>query len=202
MRALIYDAAILPLTSKWYRRVLEHLPAGASMLDVGIGTGSALISNEAIVKAKDLDIVGVDIDADYVKRCQAHIWKHGLEANLRVYLQSVYDHDGGPYDAIYFSASFMLLPDPAAALHHVQSLLKPGGLIYFTQTFEERPSPIMEQIKPILGQLTTIEFGRVTYESEFREVAAQGGLELVSMDTIGRSGQRTYRLAVGRPASA
>ncbi|MFT4624923.1 MAG: ubiquinone/menaquinone biosynthesis C-methylase UbiE, partial [Myxococcota bacterium] len=124
VRALIYDTAILPLTSKWYRRVLDFVPPGASMLDVGIGTGSALMRNARVVKAKRLDVVGVDIDADYVKRCQKHIWKEGLGRHVRVFLQSVYDHDGGPYDAVYFSASFMLLPDPAAALHHVSTLLR------------------------------------------------------------------------------
>ncbi|MFT5453703.1 MAG: SAM-dependent methyltransferase [Myxococcota bacterium] len=202
VRALIYDTAILPLTSKWYRRVLDFVPPGASMLDVGIGTGSALMRNARVVKAKRLDVVGVDIDADYVKRCQKHIWKEGLGRHVRVFLQSVYDHDGGPYDAVYFSASFMLLPDPAAALHHVSTLLRPGGSIYFTQTFEERRSPVMEQIKPILGQLTTIEFGRVTYEADFRSIVEAGGVDLLEMEEIGRSGRRTYRLAVGRPRTA
>jgi SAM-dependent methyltransferase len=202
VRALIYDAAILPLTTKWYRQVLDRLPDGAAVLDVGIGTGSALMRNGRVVKAKQLDVVGVDIDGDYVRHCQKSIWKEGLGRHVRVYLQSVYDHDGGPYDAVYFSASFMLLPDPAAALHHITSLLKPDGLIYFTQTFEERRSPVMEQLKPILGQLTTIEFGRVTYEADFREVIEAGNIELIHMEELGRSRSRSYRLAVGRPRTA
>ena len=43
-------------------------------------------------------------------------------------LQSVYDHRGGPYDAIYFSGSFMLLPDRTACLKHLLPQLKPEGL--------------------------------------------------------------------------
>lgn len=38
---------------------------------------------------------------------------------------------------MYFSGSFSLMPDPAAALRVAQGLLKPGGLIYITQTFQK-----------------------------------------------------------------
>ncbi len=41
--------------------------------------------------------------------------RRARRASNRV-LESVYDHAGGPYDAAYFSASLMLLPDPAAAV--------------------------------------------------------------------------------------
>ncbi len=197
MRAWIYDKAILGLTAGWYRKVLDRLPTEASILDVGIGTGSALFKNAAMLREKSLDVVGVDIDEDYVKRCQRGIWRDDLTRHVRVYLQSVYDHDGGPYDAVYFSASFMLLPDPQAALRHVGTLLKPGGQVYFTQTFEEQRSRLMETVKPLLGQLTTIEFGQVTYESDFLKTVSEGGLEITDLETIGSSGKRTYRLAIG-----
>ncbi len=37
IRSLIYDTAILRLTSRWYAEVLTRLPEGAAPLDVGIG---------------------------------------------------------------------------------------------------------------------------------------------------------------------
>jgi len=45
--------------------------------------------------------------------------------------QSIYDFKGenGPYDCIYFSGSLMIMPDPVAALVHVQSLLRPRGIV-------------------------------------------------------------------------
>ena len=46
---LIYDVIIVNMTARWYAAVLAqlgaHLPAGARVLDVGIGTGSALAAN-------------------------------------------------------------------------------------------------------------------------------------------------------------
>jgi tRNA A58 N-methylase Trm61 len=202
LRGLIYDAAILRLTRRWYAEVLGRLSPGARLLDVGIGTGSALAVNAETVHERDLHVVGVDIDADYVSRCQRKMDDAGLTDRVEVLLQSIYDHHGGPYDAVYFSASFMLMPDPPAVLQHVITQLGPTGRIFFTQTFQDRPSKLMEKAKPLLGKLTTIEFGRVTYEDDFRETVRSGGLELVELTTMARSGPRSYRLAIGVPAEA
>lgn len=201
MRGLIYDAAILPLTTRWYAEVLDRLPRGARLLDVGIGTGGALAKNADRVQAKDLKVVGVDIDDDYVKRSRKNLAKAGLDDRVEVVLQSIYDHRGGPYDAAYFSASFMLMPDPPAVLRHVVGLLKPEGRVYFTQTFQDRPSALLEKAKPLLKAVTTIEFGKVTYEDDFRDTVEAGGLRLEDLVTMERSGSRSYRLAVGVPAA-
>jgi tRNA A58 N-methylase Trm61 len=202
VRGWIYDAAILPLTTRWYAEVLSRIPAGSTLLDVGIGTGGALAKNAELLRSKELRVVGVDIDEDYVKRSQAHMRKAGVEDRVEVRLESIYDHHGGPYDAAYFSASFMLMPDPPAVLRHVTTLLSPTGKVYFTQTFHERKSPLLEKAKPLLGKVTTIEFGRVTYEDEFRKTVEEGGLELSELVTMDRKGSRSYRLATGVPRRA
>lgn len=199
MRGWIYDAAILPLTTKWYAEVLSRIPNGARLLDVGIGTGGALARNAHTIRGKELHVVGVDIDEDYVKRSQAHMRKAGVEDLVDVRLESIYEHHGGPYDAAYFSASFMLMPDPPAVLRHVSTLLAPSGRVYFTQTFQDRKSMVMERAKPLLGRVTTIEFGRVTYEDDFRRTVEEGGLDLAEFVTMDRKGSRSYRLAVGVP---
>jgi SAM-dependent methyltransferase len=198
LRAWVYDRALLGLTTGWYGAVLGRLPAGARLLDVGIGTGGALARNAATVRSKDLHVTGLDIDADYHARCVAEIARAGLTAQVTPLLESVYDHRGGPYDAAYFSASLMLLPDPAAALRHVTGLLVPGGTLFATQTFHHRRSALRERAKPLLRHLTTIEFGRITYEEDFRRVVADAGLHLTELVTIGRTRTSSYRLAVVR----
>lgn len=204
MRALIYDAAILTLTGRWYAEVLDRLAPGTRLLDVGIGTGGALAANAETVVAKDIRVTGVDIDADYVTRARRVLAKKGLRDRVDVRLESIYDHRGGPYDAVYFSASFMLIPDPAACLRHVSDLLGPDGRIFFTQTFQDRPSKLIERAKPLLKTVTTIEFGQVTYEDDFLRTVEEGGLEIVALETMSRSidRARSYRIAVGRPREA
>jgi ubiquinone/menaquinone biosynthesis C-methylase UbiE len=187
------------LTSKWYRAVLERLPEGARLLDVGIGTGGALIKNKELVLAKKIQIVGVDIDRDYVKKCRGAVRQNALEDQVNVKLVSVYDFKQSGFDAAYFSASFMLMPDPEKALSHVCSLLSAGGLVYFTQTIEESRSPLVEKTKPLLKKLTTIDFGQVTYEEDFLNTVSEAGLEVVENTRLGGTKARSAKLFVGQP---
>ena len=199
MRAWIYDRAIRPLTGQWYAEVLGRLPRNAHVLDVGIGTAGALLENGDLLRGKGLRVTGVDIDPDYVRRAQKSVWKQGLAERVDVRLQSVYDHQGGPYDAVYFSASFMLMPDPAAALAHVNGLLTDGGHVYFTQTFQEKRSSFTERAKPLLKKITTVDFGRVTYEQDFLNVLEAARMDVLELTTMQRQGPRSFRLAVTRP---
>ena len=194
-RALIYDRAIVGLTADWYRAVLTRLPVHCHLLDIGIGTGSALLANAELIVAKEIHVTGVDIDRAYIERCVRAVAERGLSDRVEARLESIYDHRGGPYDAAYFSASFMLLPDPPAALRHVRALLHPGSRIYFTQTFEHHPSPLVEYVKPLLRIVTTIDFGRVTYEPDFRRALAAGGLQLDELVTLQQGKRRSSVLA-------
>ncbi len=202
LRARIYDAAILPLTTSWYAAVLARVPDGTTILDVGIGTGGALAANGERLREKNLRVTGIDIDHDYIARCQRLIADKNLTDRVEARLESVYDHAGGPYDAVYFSASFMLLPNPRAALDHVGAMLRPGGRLYFTQTFENERSALMERFKPMLRTLTTIDFGRVTYEDDFRTELRTAGVDLIEMAKLGGTGSRSYHIAVARPTEA
>ena len=64
--AAVYDVLIVKMTSRWYASVLKTLDQSSTLLDVGIGTATALRNNKAIVEAKDLRVAGVDYDARYV----------------------------------------------------------------------------------------------------------------------------------------
>ena len=49
------------MTEKWYRTVLERLHDGSIVLDVGVGTGGALLRCIDLIESKDLKIIGIDI---------------------------------------------------------------------------------------------------------------------------------------------
>jgi SAM-dependent methyltransferase len=198
LRGWVYDRLIVGMTTDWYREVLGRLPEGARVLDVGIGTGAAMSRCAEIVREKALTVVGLDIDADYVQRCRRELARAGIAGQVEAHLASVYDHEGGPYDAVYFSASLMLLPDPAAAITHVAAQLAPGGLLFATQTFQRRRSRLMERAKPMIRHVTTIDFGRVTYEDDFRACMAAAGVELVELHTMSATRYLAHQLAVAR----
>ncbi len=201
IRGFIYDTLILSLTARWYAEVLRRMPEGAALLDVGIGTGGALMANAALAMQKRLQVTGIDIDAEYVERARRRLGKSPLAAHVQVRLESVYDHRGGPYDAVYFSGSFMLLPEPEQALRHCRTLLKPDGRIFFTQTIQKRRSRWLEALKPMLKRVITIDFGRVTYEEDFKAQLGAAGLELLEFTAMADYGHRMYCLAAARVAS-
>ncbi|MBK1727935.1 class I SAM-dependent methyltransferase [Halorhodospira halophila] len=200
MRSAVYDALILRLTARWYAEVLERLPEGAHVLDVGVGTAGALLANAERVRERDQRVTGIDIDGDYIERARQRVAASVLAERVALHHESVYDHDGGPYDAVYFSASFMLLPEPERALRHCARLLRPGGCLLFTQTIQRRRAPWLERLKPMLRRMTSIDFGRVTYEETFRAQIRAGGLELEAWETLAEHAGRASCLVVARPA--
>ena len=200
IRSFIYDALILRLTSRWYAEVLRRVPEGAALLDVGIGTAGALLANADRVVRKELRVTGIDIDADYVARARQRLAASPLNGRVEVRLESIYDHVGGPYGAVYFSGSFMLLPEPEQALRQCRALLGPGGRIFFTLTIQKQPSRWMEILKPMLKTLTSIDFGRVTYEDAFRAQLRAAQLDLEEFTALSRHGNRASYIAVARLA--
>ncbi|WP_255505578.1 class I SAM-dependent methyltransferase [Alkalisalibacterium limincola] len=199
IRSFIYDTLILRLTSRWYAEMLGRIPEGAKLLDVGIGTAGALVANADLARRKRFHITGIDIDVDYVARARERLRGSPLEDRAEARLESIYDHRGGPYDAVCFSGSFMLLPDPVEALRHCRSLLGPDGRIYCTLTVQMESAPLMEILKPMLKWVTSIDFGRVTYEAEFKAQLLSAGFELEEFTPLGRLGSRVGHIAVARP---
>ncbi|WP_018949593.1 class I SAM-dependent methyltransferase [Thioalkalivibrio sp. ALMg11] len=202
MRSALYDRFILKLTTPWYAAVLQRLAEDAVVLDVGVGTAGALLANADAIRDKHLHVVGIDVDADYIAHARRRLHGSGLEDRVELRQESVYDHQGGPYEAVYFSASFMLLPEPERALTHCCRMLKPDGRIYFTQTIQQRPARWLERLKPMLRRITTIDFGRVTYEADFRAHIRNAGLELEEFTVLARHGGRASCIVVVRPPVA
>jgi len=207
----IYDIVIIHMTERWYAEVLGRLPAGTSVLDVGIGTASALCTeaNAAVVKSKRLSVVGVDYEASYITKAGAVATRSGLAAQLTVHCRSIYDQTlpielGSAFDCAYFSGSFSLMPDPPAALQAAAAMLKPGGLIYVTQTYQRRAPLGLSVFKPLMKYLTTIDFGKLTFEQEVVDIVAAAGMELVENSVVPGSIDNQWqsaRLLVVKPAA-
>lgn len=200
MRAWIYDRLFYSLSKDWYRAILSALPEGSRLLDVGVGTGSSLLSNADLVRSRSMTVEGIDINTSYLKACQEKIEANEVSDLISVREQSVYDLDPeDKYDAVYFSASFMLLPDQQEALKVVKACLKPGGHVCFTQTFETKRARLMELIKPLMYLFTSVHFGVVTYEEPFIQQLEDEGFEVVRNEVLRLQGPREMRAVMATP---
>ena len=207
-RSYIYDTFIVAMTTVWYREVLVDVPVGARILDVGIGTATSLLDNRDIIVSKKLKVVGVDYDQDYVDTAQANTKKHKLDSQVNTVCKSIHDYEGEGFDVIYFSGSFMIIPNKVEALRRCVDMLKKNpttgkreGTIYFTQTFEQ-PGLVgymMSFVKPLLKFLLTIDFGGVTYEKDFRKVLGEAGVHITALKVIEKTAFRSQVIAVAKP---
>ena len=68
----------------------------------------------------------------------------------------------------------MILPDKEFALEIAKDHLAPEGKIYFMLTLYKEKKfiyTLIGYIKPYIKYLTTMDYGRITYENEFKELA-------------------------------
>ena len=87
----IYDAVIVRMTARWYAAVLAVLPPGSRVLDVGVGTGSALARNAAALRDRRVRVVGIDYDAPYIARARRVVATAGLMDRVALECCSIFD---------------------------------------------------------------------------------------------------------------
>eukprot|EP00930_Biecheleria_cincta_P073676 TRINITY_DN60959_c0_g1_i1.p1 TRINITY_DN60959_c0_g1~~TRINITY_DN60959_c0_g1_i1.p1 ORF type:complete len:264 (-),score=58.48 TRINITY_DN60959_c0_g1_i1:146-937(-) len=234
----VYDFVIVWMTAKWYQVVFQRLKKGDRVLDVGIGTATALVRNKTDLLDRRLSVVGIDYEAAYVRKAEAvlrsaDLWRaapkgtEGYRAGefyCKVFEKSIYDDDlsdlcydadeaakkeKGPvpeemrFDAVYFSGSLTVMPDPPGALKAVLPLMKKTGQVFITQTFQKQHSPLIARVKPLLKYITTIDFGQLTTEEDLERLLKEAtDFEVVENKPIPGSVQtrlQTARMVVLRP---
>eukprot|EP00557_Chaetoceros_sp_GSL56_P010966 CAMPEP_0176477038 /NCGR_PEP_ID=MMETSP0200_2-20121128/393_1 /TAXON_ID=947934 /ORGANISM="Chaetoceros sp., Strain GSL56" /LENGTH=215 /DNA_ID=CAMNT_0017872789 /DNA_START=46 /DNA_END=696 /DNA_ORIENTATION=- len=172
------------MTKVWYKNVLDRQNDQCVILDVGIGTASALLQCKDIVQKKNLRIIGIDYNDLYVQAAQKEIQQQEMNSCISVHKCDIYNQEElirilsleniTQVDSVYFSGSFSLLPDPKSALLSIQRVLKEdndnSGRVYITQTYQKRPSFFMRKVKPMLKFLTTIDFGQLVTLEEIRDL--------------------------------
>jgi ubiquinone/menaquinone biosynthesis C-methylase UbiE len=179
MKNWLYQVFIHRTTNECYRSSLNYVAQGSRLLDVGIGNGIMLETFGPLIKSKGLKVTGIDIDAGYLRHCRELIQKHRLEEYIDVChgsAESYVPPQKGSFDFVLFSMSFMLIRDPHRVLDRVKSWLKPGGEIVFAQALFKRRSHLVDLVKPKLKYLTTVDFGRATYERDFFDLLSENGL--------------------------
>jgi SAM-dependent methyltransferase len=156
-----------------------------------------------LVKAKRLSVVGVDYDGAYIQAAGATLAAAGLADDVTLHCMSVYDKalpdvtnaDALPFDAVYFSGSVTLLPDPVDAIKQCARLLKPGGLVYITQTFQKKAVPGMATLKPLVKHVLTIDFGPLFYERDLKEMLRTLGMHVSHLGCIDGSVDNQFQAA-------
>lgn len=147
----IYDVVIVHMTSRWYACVLQQLKSGDRVLDVGIGTATALAKNKALMLEKRVAVVGIDYEAAYVQKAEAvlraaDLWRKVPEGTsgyrpgdhyCRVYHASVYDAGLGRLCSVDEPAAGSLSEAPKAEIEEAARF----DAAYFSGSLTLMPDP-------------------------------------------------------------
>lgn len=126
LQARLYDAH----TEQALR--LAGLRPGMRVLDVGCGPGDVSFVAVRLVGPTGT-VLGVDAAADVVELARARAEERGMSTvrfEQMVIADIALDH---PVDAVIGRLILMHLPDPAAVLRQLAALVRPGGLIAFSE---------------------------------------------------------------------
>lgn len=180
-----YNTLIKKTTIAGYRGFFEEVLPNTSVLDIGVGNGLMFHSFHEFIREHQVRIHGIDLNKQYLKQSQKLIKHYKLQDLVKVeqmnFLEASFQET---FDDIFFSMSFPLIPDQGKALENALKWLRPNGKIAFFQTLQMEPSKTMEFIKPKLKFISTIDFGKVTYEDSFKALLEEKGLQIIKRRSL------------------
>jgi len=173
VRNFFYDLHINN-TPRIYKYVLEnnHIKDNTSILEVGIGNGTCIKKNARLIKNKNLHIDGIDIDEDYIQKCNEVIIENNLDKNVTVRYENLFDLDEKKkYNYIFFTESYPVIPEEIMIdmMKKSKNLLKPGGKVIFIHNLEKTHTFIRDYLKPKLKYVPFlwVDFGRLSTHNDF-----------------------------------
>ncbi|HEY2677006.1 MAG TPA: bifunctional 2-polyprenyl-6-hydroxyphenol methylase/3-demethylubiquinol 3-O-methyltransferase UbiG [Steroidobacteraceae bacterium] len=178
---------------------IEHARrlSGARVLDVGCGGG---ILSEALARG-GAQVLGIDLSRAVLDVAELH----ALEGNLAIEYQAIAAEEiasqrPGAFDLVTCMEMLEHVPDPAAALHALARLVKPGGDVIIS-TLNRKPLAFAvaivgaEYIARVLPA-GTHEYLKFIRPSELARWGRAAGLELLELRGIAYNPlTRSFRLS-------
>ena len=166
--------------------------AGASVLEIGSGTGRNLI--EAARQYPDAKFFGIDVSTEMLTSAIAAITRHGLKGQIRVAHGDATAFDPQPlfgmasFDHVMISYSLSMIPDWQSVLQRAASSLRDGGSLHIVDFGNQHGLPRMvrtllrrwlamfdvtprDDLRSALNRLADAHGARLDFERPFRGYA-------------------------------
>jgi SAM-dependent methyltransferase len=164
------DLAPSPQRMHYLKRLLELLPRGAKLLELGCGAGVPV--TQAL--AAQCHVTGVDISAAQIALAREHV----PEAVLIQADMTTLDFPPTSFDAVvgFYTLTHVPREEHAALLGRIATWLRPGGLLFATMGAGDEP-----------GDIDPDWLGAPMFWSHFdaetnRELVRQAGLTLLDAE--------------------
>ncbi len=189
-----YNLLVSRYTKNLYENFFKNCKKNATILDIGIGNGYAIVQNEKLIKSKNIKICGIDIDDYSVKKCQENIDKYNLNNHIKVinkdfFKLTHYDYqkfiNNEYFDIVFFSNSYSVIPNIGDFIIHSKKYIHKNGSIVTSTTLYNNYNKTMDILKRNIKYLLfNIDFGRIiTHEIIEEEIKAMN-LNLISKKLV------------------
>jgi len=157
-----------------------HLPAHATMADLGCGTGTTALM---LARDFDLQVSGVDLSAANIERATERADINNAAVRFIQADAQELPFEDDELDGILAECSFSLFADQAAVLAEIRRVLKPGGSLAITDMAVGGPLPtdIAEVISPWTCLVDAKD--QQTYAQEF--AAAGFAIQIIANESAG-----------------
>ena len=108
-------------------QLVSDLGRGGRVVDIHCGGGRWLIAMAQ--RFPNIDLVGVELEADSVARARAHVQEAGLTDRIEIRHGEAASLKSPEFDVAYFQYALHQLPDPVAALRSAWGALSDSGRI-------------------------------------------------------------------------
>lgn len=182
---LYYKYLISGYTSELYKNILSSVEDNSTIIDIGIGNGEALLTQENIniIFGKRLQIFGYDIDSGYLEDCRKKIMENRLNYNIFLFNKDITVDTiifSQRADYVFFSNSYSVIPNGPELLKQAIKKFNPINIIIST-SLEESDSFFRRTMKPNLKYFTFgIEFGRMITQEEFEKEMEKADLKIIN----------------------
>ena len=134
---------------------------GMKVLDVGSGAGDVAITLADFV-GEDGSVIGVDVNPEILETAKTRADAEGYK-NIEFIAGDIRTLDlPDDFDAVAGRLVLMYMADPVAALKHLITLVKPGGIVAFQEADFSPYNASIHPDTPLINNL--IEWGRTVFE--------------------------------------
>lgn len=171
---------INPLRLEW---INQRAPlAGKKVIDIGCGGG---ILAESMAK-KGADVTGIDLSEKALKVADLHSLESGVQIRYqKIAAEDMAAAEAGQYDVVTCMEMLEHVPDPASVIKACQSLVKPGGYVFFSTLNRNLKSYLFAVIgAEYLLQLLpkgTHDYAKFITPAELSQSIRNAGLEVLGM---------------------
>lgn len=151
--APFYDKTFGAVTNKGRWKAVDYInKRGGRVLEVGVGTGLALLKYEG-----DVEVIGIDYSAEMLQKARKKQAKRSLSPVKELIEMDARDLDfpDNHFDTVAAMHILSVVPEPERVMAEIARVLKPGGEVVITNHFA-RQSGFLAFIEKLTAPLENV----------------------------------------------